>query len=88
MGIASTTLAPSPITMALHVDGYCKYHTGTLTYHYGKVKASCCNATNSSEESLAKTQGCVKGKHHSKHHIEYYYMNYLLYMKKLVSDLS
>ena len=88
MVIASTILAPSPITMALHVDGCCKYHIGTLTYQDFKVKASCCNATTSRlEENLVKTKGCVKGKHHSKHHTEYYYMNYLRYMNKLVSNL-
>ena len=32
-------------------------------------------------------QGCVKGKHRSKHHTEYFYVNYLLYMRSLVINI-
>jgi hypothetical protein len=68
-------------------DGYCKYHTGNITYNYtiSKVEVSCCNATSKSEEGVMQMAGCVRGKHHSQHHVEHHYTNYVCYMRNLVS---
>lgn len=69
-------------------DGYCKYHTGTIQYGF-TCKLTCCNkGTAQTAADLLQYQGCAKGKHRSKHHIEFFYTNYLIFMKGFVSCLG
>lgn len=64
-------------------EGYCKYHNGTINYY--KNNLSCCNKR-ANNGDLQSVPGCTKGKHHSKHHIKYFYTMYSVYMKELSSE--
>ncbi len=83
--------AMGPKELGLHpcsTEGSCKYHGGKLGGAGWEYKYSCCNKSTRNYERAKTLPGCTKGKHRSKHHMDYPYAAYNFYMHALVSRVG
>ena len=82
-----TTLLVNMMYVIIYAEGCCFYHSGSLFGQGWKYKYSCCGKDSEDYDSAKAIEGCVKGKHRSKHHTDYHYSRYVFYMQEQVCTM-